>query len=77
MFISKSPQDDVIKLRSALSDIKFLAQETLKNEDDMSEKIKSIFDDVIKVADIGMFSPRADNIQRAKEKMGGCCGDTK
>ena len=75
MFISKNPQDDVVKLRSALSDIKFLAQETLKNEKDMSEQVKSILDDVIKVADIGMYKPRADNIQRAKEKLGGCCGD--
>ena len=81
MFLTNSSEDDVVKLRSSLSDIKFLAQNALSNNKRMSEKNKSILDDIIKIADIGMYKPREDGLQRAKaafnENQGGCCGDNK
>ena len=78
MFLTDSPQDDVVKLRSALSDVKFLAEQTLKNEKGMSEQVKSILDDMIKISDVGMYKPMPDGLQRAKEafkEQPGCCGE--
>ena len=81
MFFTSSSEDDVIRLRSSLSDIKFIAQESLRNSKDMSEQVKSIFDDIIKMSDIGMYKPKKDDMQRAKqafsEKHDGCCGEDK
>ena len=48
MFVTDNSEDDVVKLRGSLSDIKFIAQETLHNHDDIPEKVKSIIDDIIK-----------------------------
>jgi len=81
MFLTDSAEDDVIKLRSSLSDIKFIAQETLIQNKRMSEKIKSILDDIIKIADVGMYKPRENAMQRAKqkfvEKHGSSCEEDK
>ena len=77
MFLTDSSEDNVVKLRGSLSDIKFIAQETLRNHAYISEKVKDILDDIIKIADIGMYKPRESGMQRAKKafnkKYGGCC----
>ena len=78
MFVTDNSEDDVVKLRGSLSDIKFIAQETLHNHDDIPEKVKSIIDDIIKIADIGMYKPKESGMQRAKNafnKKYGCCNE--
>jgi len=81
MFLRDISEDDVVRLRSSLSDIKFIAEETLKNNKKMTEKIKSIMDDIIKIADIGMYRPKESSMERAKqafnENHSGCCGEGK
>ena len=81
MFLTNSSENDVIKLRSSLSDIKFLAQNTLDTNKKIPEKLKVVLDDIITIADSGMYQPRPDGIDRAKatfnEQKNGCCGDEK
>ena len=76
MFVTRKDEKDVIKLRSALSDVKFLAQQALL-EKSLSEKAKTFFDDIVKLADLGMYQDPKDSIERAKEKFndGKCCGE--
>ena len=76
MFVTKKSENDVIKLRSALSDIKFLANQALL-EKGMSEKTKTFFDDVIKIVNLGMYEEPKGSIEKAKEKLNSekCCGD--
>ena len=76
MFVTKKTEDDVVKLRSALSDVKVLAQQALL-EKSLSEKAKTFFDDIVKLADLGMYQDPKDSIERAKEKFndGKCCGE--
>lgn len=79
MFQTNNSENDIVKLRSSLSDIKFIAQETLHNHKKIPEKIKDILDDIIKIADIGMYKPRESDMERAKEAFnenyGGCCAE--
>mgnify|MGYP006409850301 CR=1 FL=1 len=78
MFAINNTEDNVVKLRSSLDDIKFLATESLSNNEDIPEHIKSVLDDIIKIADLGLFKPKADVIQRAKQAFNEdqkCCGD--
>ena len=77
MFVTKKSEDDVIKLRSALSDIKFMAEQALIKKGKMSEKTKSFFDDIIKIADVGMYENPKDSMERAKEAFNNqeCCGE--
>ena len=76
MFVTRKTESDVIKLRSALSDVKFLAEQALL-EKDVSEKLKLFFDDIIKVVDLGMYEEPKDSMERAKEKFNNekCCGE--
>tara|TARA_A100001515_G_C4570326_1_gene209510 strand:+ start:211 stop:444 length:234 start_codon:yes stop_codon:yes gene_type:complete len=76
MFVTKKAEDDVIKLRSALSDVKFLAQQALM-EKSLSEKMRVFFDDIIKIADLGMYEEPKNSLDRAKEKINNekCCGE--
>jgi len=67
MFAINNTEDNVVKLRSSLDDIKFLATESLSNNEDIPERIKVVLDDIIKVADVGLYKPEADGIQRAKQ----------
>ena len=77
MFVTKKSENDVIKLRSALSDIKFMAEQALIEKEGTSEKTKSFFDDIIKIADVGMYEQPKDSMERAKEAFNnqGCCGE--
>jgi hypothetical protein len=76
MFVTKKTEDDVVKLRSALSDVKFLAQQALL-EKSLSEKAKAFFDDIVKLADLGMYKDPKDSMERAKDKFNDekCCGE--
>ena len=77
MFVSRSPQDDVVKLRNALSDIKFICEQTLVNDKELSEKTKATIDDIIQIVDFGMYKEPLTPIEEAKQlytrKYGGCC----
>tara|TARA_R110000824_G_scaffold254660_1_gene443664 strand:+ start:118 stop:354 length:237 start_codon:yes stop_codon:yes gene_type:complete len=77
MFVTKKSEDDVVKLRSALSDIKFMAQQALIEKEATSEKTKSFFDDIIKIADVGMYEQPKDSMERAKDTFNNqkCCGE--
>lgn len=77
MFVTKRSEDDVIKLRSALSDIKFMAEQALIEKEGTSEKTKSFFDDIIKIVDTGMYEEPKDSMERARETFNdqGCCGE--
>ena len=79
MFLTSSPEDDVVKLRSSLSDIKFLAEDALRDDQKPTERTKALLDDIIKIANIGMYRPGKNGMERAKqvfdEKHGGCCGE--
>jgi len=81
MFLTNSPESDVVKLRSSLSDIKFLAEDALRNNEKMTEKTKALLDDIIKITDVGMYMPEKDGMERARqtfnEKYEGCCGEDK
>tara|TARA_A100001515_G_C4477253_1_gene178891 strand:- start:50 stop:295 length:246 start_codon:yes stop_codon:yes gene_type:complete len=77
MFVSRNPQDDVVKLRNALSDIKFICEQTLVNDKELSEKTKATIDDIIQIVDFGMYKEPLTPIEEAKQlyakKYGGCC----
>ena len=77
MFVTKKSEDDVVKLRSALSDIKFMAEQALMEKKGVSEKMKSFFDDIIKIVDTGMYEEPKDSMERAREAFNDqkCCGE--
>lgn len=79
MFVSRNPQDDVVKLRNALSDIKFICEQTLVKDKELSEKTKATIDDIIQIVDFGMYKEPLTAIEEAKQlytrKYGGCCDD--
>jgi len=81
MFLTSSPEDDIVKLRSSLSDIKFIVEDALRNNKKMTEKTKALLDDIIKITDVGMYVVEKDGMERAKqafnEKYEGCCGEDK
>ena len=52
MFVTKKAENDVIKLRSALSDVKFMAKQALVDGEGVSEKTKSFLDDIIKIGNL-------------------------
>tara|TARA_R110000824_G_scaffold9415_10_gene42215 strand:+ start:25791 stop:25985 length:195 start_codon:yes stop_codon:yes gene_type:complete len=64
-----------------LSDIKFLVQNTLDTNKKIPEKLKVVLDDIITIANSGMYKPRPDGLHRAKiafnNQKSGCCGDEK
>ena len=77
MFVTKKSEDDVVKLRSALSDVKFMAEQALVEKEGASEKIKSFLDDIVKIVDRGMYEESKDSMERAKEAFNNqkCCGE--
>jgi hypothetical protein len=77
MFVTKKAENDVIKLRSALSDVKFMAKQALVDGEGVSEKTKSFLDDIIKIVDVGMYEEPKNSMERAKQIINDekCCGE--